>query len=52
MPYKINKIKGGYKVTAAGRVVAKKTSRSKAAKQVRLLRAIDHGYKPKRRKQR
>lgn len=43
MPYHITKIKGGYKVKnkSTGRVVAKKTTKRKAKKQVSLLNNID-----------
>ena len=43
MPYKTTKIKGGYKVknTSTGRVVAKKTTKVKAKKQISLLNSID-----------
>tara|TARA_R110001592_G_scaffold167050_2_gene402368 strand:+ start:118 stop:261 length:144 start_codon:yes stop_codon:yes gene_type:complete len=39
MPYTIRKIKGGYRVknTRTKRVVAKKTTKTKAKKQIRLL---------------
>jgi len=50
MPAKTTKVKGGVKVTTPGGVKAKATTPAKAAAQVRLLNAIDHGYKPKRSK--
>ncbi len=39
MPYTVRKIKGGYRVrnTKTKRVVAKKTTKTKANRQVRLL---------------
>jgi hypothetical protein len=50
MPYKI--IKKGTKFTvknmATGKITAKKTSKPNAEAQVRLLQAIEHGYKPKK----
>lgn len=49
MPYKITKIKGGYRVKnrSTGRVVAKKTTKTKASKQVKLLNSIDRKKKRK-----
>ena len=43
MPYKINKIAGGYQVKnlESGRILAKKTTKSKAEAQIRLLNLID-----------
>ena len=43
MPYKTTKIKGGYQVKnkKSGRVVAKKTTKTKAKKQISLLNSID-----------
>lgn len=47
MPVKIRKRKkGGYTVRTPGGVKAKKTTKKKAQRQARLLRAIDHGFKP------
>ena len=53
MPYAIQKItsgknKGKYKVvnTETGEVHSKGTTRSKAEGQVRLLRGVEHGFKP------
>lgn len=46
MPEKITKVKGGYRVSTPGGVKAKKTSRKKAKSQVRLLRAVEHGWRP------
>jgi hypothetical protein len=42
MPVKINKVKGGYKVSTPGGVKAKKTTKSKAKAQERLLNAVEH----------
>lgn len=52
MPVKIKKVKGGYRVSTPHGTKAKKTSRKNAIKQKRLLQAIEHGWKPtkKRRK--
>ena len=50
MPAKIRKVKGGYSVRTPNGVHAKKTTKRKAKAQQRLLNAIDHGWKPKRRK--
>ena len=47
MPVKLNKLKGGkVRVSTPGGVKAKATTPVKAKKLARLLRAIDHGFKP------
>jgi hypothetical protein len=47
MPVKMRKTKGGkYRVTDAGRVTAKHTTKAKAKRQSNLLRAVAHGWKP------
>ena len=51
MPYKIQKLSNGkYKVVnkETGSVKARETTKTKAEKQIRLLNAIDHGFKPKK----
>lgn len=50
MPVKMRKTRGGYRVTDAGRVTAKHTTRAKAERQARLLRAVTHGFRPSRRR--
>lgn len=50
MPEKISKVKGGYRVSTPGGTKAKKTTKAKAEAQVRLLRAVDHGWKPTKKK--
>jgi hypothetical protein len=45
MPYKTRKV-NGYKVTSPHGVKAKKTTLAKAKRQMRLLRAVKHGWKP------
>ena len=51
MPVKITKLKGkGVKVTTPHGVKAKKTTMKKAKKQKRLLQAVEHGWKPTKRK--
>lgn len=45
MPVKIKKI-NGYRVTHAGKVSAKRTTKKKAQRQANLLRAVRHGFKP------
>lgn len=50
MPEKIRKVKGGYSVSTPGGTKAKHTTLAKAKAQARLLRAIEHGWKPTRRK--
>jgi hypothetical protein len=47
MPVSINKLRNGsYRVTTPGSVKAKHTTRGKAERQARLLRAVDHGWVP------
>lgn len=46
MPVKVRKVKGGYSVRTPNGVHAKKTTKSKAESQARLLRAVEHGWKP------
>ena len=50
MPVKVRKVKGGYRVRTPGGVKAKHTTKAKAKKQARLLRAVEHGWKPTRRR--
>lgn len=50
MPAKVTKVKGGYKVRTPNAVHAKHTTKAKAMAQKRLLNAIDHGWKPTKRK--
>jgi hypothetical protein len=50
MPVKVRKTKSGkYRVSTPSGVKAKATTKTKAKKQAKLLRAIDHGLKPTRR---
>ena len=49
MPVKITK-KDGYEVRTPKRVHAKGTSKIKAEGQARLLRGLEHGWKPRGRK--
>lgn len=47
MPAKVKKTKGGkYQVSTPNMTHAKGTSKKKAKAQQRLLNAIDHGWKP------
>ena len=46
MPYKEHKVKGGYSVTSPHGTKAKHTTKEKADAQMRLLRAVEHGWKP------
>lgn len=46
MPTSIRKVKGGYRVATPGGVKAKKTTKANAVKQARLLRAVEHGWRP------
>jgi len=49
MPVRVTKAKGGrFRVTDAGRVTARRTTKARAAKQVRLLRGVAHGWRPTR----
>lgn len=50
MPVKIRKSKGGFRVSDAGKVTARHTSKGKgkAERQARLLRAVAHGWRPTR----
>lgn len=49
MPVKITKTKSGkYKVSTPNGVHAKSTTKEKAKKQARLLNAVEHGWKPKK----
>lgn len=54
MPYQIQKVRQGKYVKVinkkTGHILAKRTSVKKAKKQIRLLNAIDHGFKPRRKK--
>lgn len=47
MPAKITKV-DGYRVSTPGGVKAKNTTKAKAKAQVRLLRGIEHGMKPRK----
>jgi len=50
MPYKITKNKNGtYKVInkITGKIHSYDTTLENAKKQIRLMQAVDHGYKPK-----
>ena len=46
MPVTIRKTNGGYRVSTPSGVKAKSTTKEKAKKQERLLRAVEHGWKP------
>jgi len=45
MPVKIRKV-NGYRVSTPGGVKAKRTTKAKAEAQARLLRGVEHGFKP------
>jgi len=45
MPYTIRKA-NGYRVSSPHGVKAKKTTKKKAEAQMRLLRGVEHGWKP------
>lgn len=46
MPYKKTHV-NGYRVTGPSGVHAKSTTKAKAEAQIRLLRGIEHGMKPR-----
>lgn len=47
MPVRVRKVKGdGWRVETPGGVKAKGTTEGKAKAQARLLRAVDHGWRP------
>ena len=50
MPVKVTKTDHKYKVTHGGKVSAKATTKAKAKKQANLLRGVEHGWKPTRKK--
>jgi len=50
MPVKISRKGSRYRVTDAGRVTARGTTRAKAGRQANLLRAVAHGWKPTRKR--
>ena len=51
MPVRTRKLKSGkVRVSTPGGVKAKATTPAKAAKQKRLLNAVDHGFRPTRKK--
>jgi hypothetical protein len=52
MPVKTSKVKGGWRNVCSGHVSAKKTTKSKAQAQARLIRAVSHGWKPTGKKRR
>lgn len=46
MPVTIKKIKNRYQVSTPNAVHAKSTTKAKAEAQMRLLNAVEHGWKP------
>lgn len=50
MPVKVKRVGKKYRVSTPSGVKAKGTTARKAASQARLLRAVDHGWKPSKRK--
>ena len=50
MPVTIAKVKGGYRVSTPNGVHAKHTSKKNAEKQRNLLNAVEHGWKPTKKK--
>ena len=48
MPAKITKVGSKFKVTTPNGTYSKGTTKVKAKAQVKLLNAIDHGFKPKK----
>lgn len=51
MPVRITKTKKGYRVSTPNMVHSRHTTKSNAMKQARLLRAIEHGWRPSKSKQ-
>lgn len=45
MPYRVKRV-DGYRVTSPHGTKAKSTTKAKAQRQVRLLRAVEHGWRP------
>jgi hypothetical protein len=52
MPGSMRKVAGGYRVTWGGKATARRTTKAKAKAQLRLLRGVEHGMKPRPRKKR
>ena len=50
MPVKVTKVKGGYRVSTPHGTKAKRTTKKKAEAQKRLLNAVEHGWKPGKKK--
>lgn len=50
MPAIIERVKGGFRVRTPNAVHARRTTAAKAKRQQRLLNAIEHGWKPTRRR--
>jgi hypothetical protein len=48
MPVRVSRRGSKYRVTDAGRVTARGTTRRKAQRQANLLRGVAHGWKPSR----
>jgi len=46
MPYKMSKTDGKYSVSGPSGTHAKGTTKAKAEAQMRLLRGVEHGWKP------
>jgi hypothetical protein len=49
MPVKITKSDAKYRVSTPSGTKAKGTTKAKAESQARLLRGVDHGWKPSKR---
>lgn len=52
MPVTIRKVHGKYRVSTPHGTKAKGTTKAKAKRQMRLLNAIEHGWRPTGRKKR
>lgn len=46
MPYTMTKTDGHYSVSSPHGIKSKRTTKKKAKAQIRLLRAVEHGWKP------
>lgn len=51
MPVKVRKV-DGYRVSTPGGVKARRTTKRKAKRQANLLRAVEHGWRPTRKRKR
>jgi hypothetical protein len=50
MPWKMRKVKGGYRVSHGSHASAKKTTKARAKAQIRLLYGLENGWHPTRKR--